>query len=342
LRSLISQAVLSIVVITFITYPAVCIKILEVFDCTLKVGDKSYLNASPSNECGTPTHITFQIIAWVMLAVYCLALPLLVMALLWKFRYSENRHIQVVLRFFYDGFKPKRYYWEILIVLRKFLLVVALILGRASGTLDQIYGFLWIVQAALLAHIILHPYLSGRQFRLELWSLLVILITLGVSLFIPTLGRSQSEVITAYFLSSIVLVLNVVIFIGFIFFIGRGLMRKFALRAWKQIVAFYDKLLPNRVHRHPPEYNKTMNFFQMVSESTELDREQLFSSLERWWKLAPNYKRRRMMSVLLSLSKGTPFETFYLKEFQNMKRSSVDSLDSFDSVELPTRDNNSQ
>lgn len=56
----------------------------------------------------------------------------------------------MVLRFFYDGFKPKRFYWEIVIILRKFLLVVVIMLGRLNGPLTQIYGFLMIVQFGIL------------------------------------------------------------------------------------------------------------------------------------------------------------------------------------------------
>jgi len=254
------------------------------------------------------------------------------MIMLWRFRGSENRHIQMVLRFFYDGFKPKRYYWEIIILMRKFLLVVALIAGGANGNLDQIYGFLWIVQAALLAHIIFHPYISGRQFRLELWSLLVILVTLGATLYIPTLDNSEESLIVAYFLSSFVLVINIVVILAFIFFITRGLMRKFTKKAWSKIVSVYNALIPKRIKKQPPELNKTMKFFQTVSGSTEYDREQLYSSLEKWWKLAPNYKRRRLMSILLTLSKGTPFENFPERSRDDKKRGSLDSEDSVDSM----------
>jgi len=306
---------------------------LEVFDCTIVVGDMTYLNASPGLQCGTPTHKIFLVLAYVMLFAYCIGLPLFVMGMLWKYRISENHHIQNVLRFFYDGFKPKRYYWEIIILLRKFLLVVALILGRANGNLDQIYGFLWIVQTALLVHITFHPYISGRQFRLELWSLMVILVTLCVSLYIPTLGNSHGDQVTAYFLSTFVMVINVVVILGFIFFITRGLMRKFTKAAWSKVASFWNKLVPNRIKKEPPQLNSTMNFFQMVSNSSEYDRELLYATLEKWWKTAPNYKRRRLMAVLLTLSKGTPFENFPERRTEDNRHLSIESVDSY--ADLP-------
>jgi hypothetical protein len=87
-----------------------------------------------------------------MLFVYCIGVPLFALVMLIKFRNSTNPHIQMVLRFFYDGFKPKRYYWELVIVIRKFLIVVAIIVGR-SNPLNQIYTFVWIVQAGNFSEI---------------------------------------------------------------------------------------------------------------------------------------------------------------------------------------------
>jgi hypothetical protein len=59
-----------------------------------------------------------------------------------------------------------------------------------------------------------------------------------------------------------------------------------------------------------PKKEKTINFFQKFAKSTEYDRNMLFSNLEKWWKRAPNYKRRRLITVLEQLSKETPFEKF--------------------------------
>lgn len=131
--------------------------------------------------------------------------------------------ILTVTRFFYDGFKVNRYYWEILILIRKFLIVVFIIIFR-SILLYQIYGMTLVVQAgemlfihhwlkmttALLIHILFHPYISGRQFRLELWSLLAMLITLFASLYVDQVNQGVPAVV----LSGAVLVLHVVVVLG--------------------------------------------------------------------------------------------------------------------------------
>ena len=82
-----------------------------------------------------------------MLVIYCAGVPGVSFFMLWKYRNLDNPYVQLVLRFFYDGFKTKRYFWEIIILVRKFLVTVAIILARIRGTLYQIYGFVWIIQA---------------------------------------------------------------------------------------------------------------------------------------------------------------------------------------------------
>jgi hypothetical protein len=83
-----------------------------------------------------------------MIAIFCVGLPVVAFVGLIKFRKStKNPHIDMVLRFFYDGFKSKRYYWEIVIMVRKFLVVVAITVGKTPS--DQIYGFIVIIQVGM-------------------------------------------------------------------------------------------------------------------------------------------------------------------------------------------------
>lgn len=131
--------------------------------------------------------------------------------MLWKYRNLDNPHVQMILRFFYDGFKNKHYFWEIVNTLRKFLIAIAIIIARIRGAVYQLYGFVWIIQAALLLHIVFRPYISGRQFRLELWSLLAMLITLGASLYIPTLAQDSAA---SYTISGLVFALNIIVIGG--------------------------------------------------------------------------------------------------------------------------------
>jgi hypothetical protein len=81
-----------------------------------------------------------------MLVGFCVGAPLFAFIALSRHRKNKNPHFQLVLRFFYDGFKSKQYFWEVIILFRKFLIAVFIILFR-SNILHQVYGMMYVIQA---------------------------------------------------------------------------------------------------------------------------------------------------------------------------------------------------
>jgi len=193
---------------------------------------------------------------------------------------------------------------------------------------------------ALLVHMVFHPYISGRQFRLELWSLITIVVTLAGTLFIPTLSTDPAAQKSAYILSFFVLFLNVIVLLAFLFFIGRGLVRRFTPKLWDWIGRAWNRLIPQKIKPKSPEYSSMLDFFKSLADATEYDQQILYNNLEEWFKSNPNYKRRRLLQDLVALSKGTPIATFHDKSslFQN-RNSGLDSNRSSMNIfgaELPT------
>eukprot|EP01114_Cavostelium_apophysatum_P016006 TRINITY_DN4487_c0_g2_i2.p1 TRINITY_DN4487_c0_g2~~TRINITY_DN4487_c0_g2_i2.p1 ORF type:complete len:1122 (-),score=253.37 TRINITY_DN4487_c0_g2_i2:85-3450(-) len=302
-----SHYVLSVTVIIFLIYPGICVKVLEMFDCSVEVDGVRYLTASPDLPCDSSDYHFWVIFAYVMLFLFCVGVPLLAFILLYKFRGSANPHVQMVVRFFYDGYKPQYYYWEIAVVIRKFLLVVIIIV--ADGAVYQIYAFIFVVQAALLAHAIGKPYTSGRQFHLELWSLVVILITIGASLFIPTLKSSSDGAALA--ISWVLFLLNVFVVLAFVFYIGRGLARRFIPGVWGKAVACWNATTRRKSNKDKSDdFRTAMDFFRLLGDANDEERRLLYENMEIWWKTVPNYKRRRMMQHFAILAKGTAFSNF--------------------------------
>jgi len=154
------------------------------------------------------------------------------------------------------------------------------------------------------------------QFRLELWSLLALLITLFVSLFVVEQAQNGTSQTISTVLSSIVLVIHVFVILGFFFFIGRGLMRRFMSRTWLKMRNFWRRITPRKSHKHAPKFYKIVAFFQTFADASEYDRDLLYSNLEKWWIGSPNYKRKRLVTVLGAISKGTNYENFQ-KETKN-------------------------
>jgi len=296
-----------VTVITFVTYPSICIKDLEMFDCSIEIDGKKYLTAEPTQECWTSSHVPYVLWAVVMLVGFCIGAPLVALIALTRWRKNQSPYFQLVLRFLYDGFKPKQYFWEVLILLRKLLIAVFIILFR-NNVLHQIYGMMYVIQAGLVLHILFHPYTSGRQFKLETWSLLSILVTLFVSLYIV---EESNNSFWAYFLSACVMILNLLVILGFVVYIGRGLMRRFMKKTWLSFSTFWQKHAPQKLQKKPLDMSDMLLFFQTFLDSSDLDKSLLYVKLDSWWKATPTYKRRRLMSVLKTVSKGTVYEDFY-------------------------------
>jgi len=202
--------------------------------------------------------------------------------------------------------------------------------------LHQIYGMTFVIQAAVLVHILLHPYTSGRQYRLELWSLIAILATLLLSLYIVQ-GINQGEAAVA--LSGIVLVFHLLVIIAFLFFIIRGLIRRFMSKTWAAIVSLWKTKAPEKIKRDTPKLGKIRAFFETFGNANETDREKLYASLQNWWKSSPNYKRRRFLRALEVLAEGTKYDSFNiskdettLMELTEIRPSSAISKESFSST----------
>jgi len=220
----------------------------------------------------------------------------------------------MILRFFYDGFKPNRYYWELAIAFRKFLLVMFIIIFR-DQILYQIYGMTIVIQIAVLFHILLHPYTSGRQYRLEMWSLVAILCTLLLSLYIVQgIMQGENKVAlsneTVIAFSGVILLVHLLVIIGFMFFIIRGLIRRFLPKTWSAILSVWKSRAPQTIKRDTPKLTKIRAFFEAFGTATDTEREKLYASLQNWWKNSPNYKRRRLLHALTVLSQNTAYEQF--------------------------------
>ena len=99
---------------------------LQAFVCD-PIGETSYLKADYFIECGSGAHAT--IVRWAILAIliYPVSVPSVYAILLFKVRYqvlnSENSDLSEALVFLHRLFKPPFFWWDIVNVLQKLVLV---------------------------------------------------------------------------------------------------------------------------------------------------------------------------------------------------------------------------
>lgn len=93
----------------------------------------------------------------------------------------------------------------------------------ANDIVNAVYSLIYVVQGALLIHLLFHPHVSGRQHRLELVSITSILCTLFVSLYL--IEQSNSPAVEG--ISIVLLIVHSFVILFFGFFIIRGLIRRY-------------------------------------------------------------------------------------------------------------------
>jgi len=184
----------AIVVGTFLSWPTIVEKTLEVLNCE-KIGDKYYLVKDVSVECYNSQHYVFSTISYVALGVYGIGIPLLGFRLLYKYRYRlfdmQNRYDgSTPLSFLFLGYREKRWYYEFIIMGKKACLILISVFLR-NYPRYQIIAASLLIQVSFFLHVFLRPYDTITSYgmicnKLESISLLSLVMTLSTGLFFGT------------------------------------------------------------------------------------------------------------------------------------------------------------
>jgi ABC-type branched-subunit amino acid transport system substrate-binding protein len=174
--------------VVFFCYPTICIICFASFICTQMTPDSSVLDVDDSVTCEDGSHITMQILSYIVIVVVAVGLPVaLLYVLLRKIKtyekesqgtnYDTAKRIaveldvdvqaaQFVIRditigrdysFVMDAFKPQYIYWEAMDMFRKLALVgLVLVVGR--GTVAQLSTAIVLAFTFFAIHVKTWPY----------------------------------------------------------------------------------------------------------------------------------------------------------------------------------------
>jgi len=191
----------------FLIYPSIVEMTLGLFNCKrIGVCDNDfYLVKDMSVECWTSTHYSWVAMVGVpMLIGYIIGGPLLVFYLLYSSR-SEllkpfdqvNKSVVRKYHFLFKGYEPQFYYWELIVLLRKLLMVlIAVFLQEDFQTQSLTATLLCVVMVVI--HGVACPYMTDTMDSLELMSLFGSFCTyfLGQFLFLETLATGWKSVVS--------------------------------------------------------------------------------------------------------------------------------------------------
>jgi len=212
--------------ILFILYPLVTTAAFDGFPCYWFSNGRGWLRADVSIECSTPEHTGVTLIAWIAVALY----PIGIMAgsgiLLFRASSSilagKETPLTRAIAFLYKEYDPTSFYWELMEMLRKFLLV-GLFVTFQPGSILQITLATIVCATYLMVQLQAAPYknqsddfaAAAASFSLLMVFFCSILykfdaLTTGQGIQLAMTGEQKDDYIVSALLLSFILILSVV------------------------------------------------------------------------------------------------------------------------------------
>ncbi|GLI67927.1 hypothetical protein VaNZ11_012254 [Volvox africanus] len=235
---LMPQLFLVLMVASFVLMPTWATEALSIFSC-YKLDNLSgaysenqkatwpygYWVRDMNQECYTGRHQTFWLpIGVVSVLLLCLTMPITSAAITLYFRKRLNEvEVLQVYGFLYRTYKPKFFFWESVSQAQTLLLVVVEVFGRTMWVFNQALLFEVFLICILMLNTYVSPLLYEQLTALQRLSLGVICLTVILGLFTSVPTAQVSEV-GQDVLGAIILVINCMVFIGFLVLFIRYVM----------------------------------------------------------------------------------------------------------------------
>ena len=234
-RRVASRMIRTLTVIIFFIHPTITSQALEAYHCfPIHSLGTEHLYRDVTVRCDSSQHASTQHLAAASLALFSVAVPLSVFIAEGVIRYRDGLVVEhKMFTFLSTQYRPKRFYWELLIMARKVAIVAIAVFAANEPLFQSVLGLLLLV-ASLALHSSMRPFLRGAQWhalvatavaaprsvyaklyrllvmlgptRLETWCLAANIVSLAAGpLFNPSLNLRPWQI---EFLTYIVMILN--------------------------------------------------------------------------------------------------------------------------------------
>lgn len=199
-RLMIRHYVVTIIVLLFLLYPTLASTTILFFTCKQIAPGESgwYLLGDLGEKCYTSRFYMYSIgIGIPSFIFYCLGIPVLFCYMLmyfkavksyqsdaWHLSFAINRkEICTVTSFLRSGYRPKVYFWEIVTMIRKTLIILVITYLNGYPNIQLLMGTLVIV-IFLFLHLKIAPFCSKVMNRFETYSLVTSFVVFYLGQFI--------------------------------------------------------------------------------------------------------------------------------------------------------------
>lgn len=209
--------VVTVTVVVYLMFPTLCTHAFQIFNCKTIAGVQ-YLSVDLDHPCFKGDHLAAVLTLGIgQFLVFVLGLPLLTLRFLWRNHTISGglkRHVvQVRYGLFFGQYREQRYYWEIVLTMRKVGVVALGVFGRVMGTQRQAQMALAILLVCTSLEIAGEPYLIVNDryrvlSRLEIASLFCLWATMwGGTLIFASQAPGDKDVVVV--ISVAVVLINI-------------------------------------------------------------------------------------------------------------------------------------
>jgi hypothetical protein len=208
------KMVITICVLLYFFWPTLLNQTFRLFSCR-EIGtlELRYLTADFEEPCFVGRHLVFVFVVGIaQILLYAIGLPVLVFLFLHRHRYELDKPV-VKFRYslFFAGFRPEKYYWEVIVALRKESTVILAVFGPNMGTPMLAHVALLVFLVQILIQLVGHPYTAHQQKLqiLDVISIIVCWFTMWSGFFFLGVKKEWDKSLLVL-LTMVVLVVNVV------------------------------------------------------------------------------------------------------------------------------------
>jgi len=212
-KSYINYFLVSNVVIFFLLHPTLSRTSLKFFSCSREsfnvTSDTTvnFLEADFNIVCWSDEHKAWAFtLGFLMLGLYAFGIPAGFAYILYFNHHHVKKHYKRVFNFIYQGYRDDFYYWEVMIMIRKFAFAFISVMFKPSGTDVQSYSALLVLLFAIIIQLHIKPYILPEMNFAEFFGLFTNFITTFLGLY---MASDNIAVVTRMAFSGIILALNI-------------------------------------------------------------------------------------------------------------------------------------
>ena len=179
------EFILTLSIIFLFFHPYISKSALSQFDCETFDFIGSFIRGNLEIKCDTQKYKFYSLaVALPGVIIWSFGIPSILLLMLFKFKANlKKENYRVVFGYLYNGYLPKVFYWEIIIIYRKLIIISIQIFLETSSDLNKCTALCRVLVISLNLQLKVNPYSSSELNKMESFCLSTVATTSFAGIF---------------------------------------------------------------------------------------------------------------------------------------------------------------